>query len=118
MIATADDGKAVAAIERLIGLKLPRLDIQGLETGSISDNHEGARRRKRVQSTARTKTKPERVTPPADGSSRGRTRKKTDGGNVPTPANGSQSRKQSSRKRAERDDGKRSKGGRQSARQE
>ncbi|HZH27145.1 MAG TPA: DEAD/DEAH box helicase [Azospirillaceae bacterium] len=44
-LATPDDGKLVAAVEKLLGREIPRIDIDGLETPEMSDEGDGRRRR-------------------------------------------------------------------------
>lgn len=44
-IASADDGKAVIAIEKLIGKEIPRLSLEGLPQVAFDESGEGRRRR-------------------------------------------------------------------------
>ena len=45
-IASADDGKAVVAIEKLIGKAIPRLTLEGLDQVGFDESGEGGRRRR------------------------------------------------------------------------
>ena len=46
-ISTPEDGKFVDAIERLIGLRIPRIEIDGLEAGELESGGGNGRRRSR-----------------------------------------------------------------------
>jgi superfamily II DNA/RNA helicase len=43
MLATSDDGKFLSAIERLIGRPIPKVELEGLETGGDEDEGRGER---------------------------------------------------------------------------
>jgi superfamily II DNA/RNA helicase len=72
-VATPDDARALAAIEKLMGKEIPRIEADGVDSAELGDPEEGGRRRGRRGAKSAGGAKKEASAP-----SRSRSRKKAD----------------------------------------